>query len=181
LIKILRRNRGILFFSKIIYHYLMKKLFLSISLFALALVMAPFVSRAALLPTGQNVLTGTNRPYFRITEAGDVAILGARLMGASKDYLGIQIFGINQNIMVNGSTTLTVGGRVSPLTAAATGQGGEIDIWGSVDPVTGNIMASNVRGVSLENDRQAMLQTQLHLLQIQLLHLLQAQMSTGGK
>jgi hypothetical protein len=157
----------------------MKKIFLAASLLALA--MGPLVSRAAVLPVDQFALTTANRPYFRIAQSGDVTILGARLMGASQDFLGIQIFGINQNIMVNGSTTLTVGGSVSPLTAAATGQGGEIDIWGSVDPVTGGILATNVRGVTLENDRAAMLQTQVHLLQIQLLHLLQAQVKAGGK
>ena len=151
-----------------------------IILFALIFTVVPFAARGASSPASQGTLTITNRPYFRITEEGDVTILGARLVGASQDYLGIQIFGINQNVMINGSTTLTVGGGVSPLTASSIGQSGEIDIYGSVSPATGVIMAANVRDVSLENDRQAMLQTQLHLLQIQLVQLLRAQVKAAA-
>ena len=38
----------------------------------------PVASRAAL-----DTLAATNRPYYRITESGEVTILGARLVGAS--------------------------------------------------------------------------------------------------
>ena len=105
------------------------------------------------------------RPFFLVLPDSNVRVAGAKLLAPSRDYLGISLMGINQNVIINASTTIISEGVESPLTDPySIANGSEIDLWGMVDSRTGTIHANKVWDVTKEKTIILQLQLQIEIL-----------------
>lgn len=110
-------------------------------------------------------LTAAMRPFFLVLPDGNVRIAGAKLLAPSRDYLGIQVMGINQNVAINTSTILVRDGVESPFTNPyVLANGSEIDLQGMVDSGTGTILVTKVWDVTREKNKIFELKQQIEML-----------------